>query len=416
MTSIHLTDSPFRHISDRSKAYVAAGNGPYVNTCEVLAQIDLSPANGKRVLLKPNAGRVAPSGSGIVTNPQVIAAAIDAFKKAGADVAVGESPIVGVKAQEAFDAIGITAVANERDCPVIDMNNRHFIEVSVPRGLVINSLKVCPEVFEYDIVVSLPVMKMHMHTGVTLSVKNMKGCLWRRSKVELHMLPPVKGYDEKPIDIAIADMSSVLRPHLSIIDGTVGMEGLGPSAGQAKHLDVVLLSVDAFAADAIACKLMGTQAEAIPHLRIGAEQGYGIIDINSITVIPDNWHEWISPFSPAPVNLSIEFPNINILDKNSCSACQSTLLLFLKRYGNRLFDYFPPDTEINIAIGKGNSEVPKGTLCIGNCTILNRENGIFIPGCPPVGSQILTAISGEPSVDSRDGHIEKSDNSQSDRK
>ena len=48
------------------------------------------------------------------------------------------------------------------------------------------------------------------------------------------MLPPMDGYDAKPIDVAIADMSGVLRPHLSIIDGTVGMEGLGPSAGKPK--------------------------------------------------------------------------------------------------------------------------------------------------------------------------------------
>jgi uncharacterized protein (DUF362 family) len=369
--------------------------------------MDLSPARGKRVLLKPNAGRVAPPGSGITTHPQVIAAAIDALKKAGADVAIGESPIVGVKAQEAFDAIGITSIARERDCPMIDMNSRPFVKVPVPDGLAINSLKVCPEVFEYDIVVSLPVMKMHMHTGVTLSVKNMKGCLWRRSKVELHMLQPVEGREEKPIDLAIADMSSVLRPHLSIIDGTVGMEGLGPSAGQAKHLGVVVASADAFAADTVACKLMGVQAEDIPHLRIGAERNYGVIDIDSIAVTPDSWGKWISPFSSPPDNLSIEFANINILDNKSCSACQSTLLLFLKRYGKRLFDYFPPETKINIAIGKGHMEVPEGTLCIGNCTILHKGKGIFIPGCPPVGSQILTAVSGKPSVDSMDGHIEK---------
>ncbi len=413
MKSFKLTDSPFKDSSKHPVVFVAAGEGPYTNTRMVLARMDLSPARGKRVLLKPNAGRVAPSGSGIVTHPQVIAAAIDEFRKAGAYVAIGESPIVGVKAQEAFDAIGITSIASKRDCPMIDMNERHFVNVQVPNGLAIDSLKVCPEVFEYDLVVSIPVMKMHMHTGVTLSVKNMKGCLWRRTKVELHMLPPVKGFDEKPIDLAIADMSSVLRPHLSIIDGTVGMEGLGPSAGQAKDLDVIVLSADAFAADAVACRLMGTQAEEIPHLRIAAERGYGMIDIKSISVIPENWHEWISPFSPPPANLSIEFPNINILDKNSCSACQSTLLLFLKRYGNRLFDYFPSGSKINIAIGKGNTEVPEGTLCIGNCTILNSKSGIFIPGCPPVGSQILTAISGKPSVDSRDGHIEKSDDNQS---
>ena len=54
------------------------------------------------------------------------------------------------------------------------------------------------------------------------------------------MLAQLDGHEEKPLDIAIADMSSVLRPGLSIIDGTIGMEGLGPSAGSPKALDVVL--------------------------------------------------------------------------------------------------------------------------------------------------------------------------------
>jgi uncharacterized protein (DUF362 family) len=409
MTSIRLTESPFRHSPIRPSVHVSGGDGPYGNTYAALAQVDLSPAGRKRVLLKPNIGRVAPPESGITTHPQVVAAAIDAFREAGADVAVGESPILGVKMEEAFDAAGITLIADERDCLLIDMDARRFVEVPVPDGVAINSLKVCPEVLEYDLVVSLPVMKMHMHTGVTLAVKNMKGCLWRRSKVGLHMLPPVEGYDEKPIDIAIADMSSVLRPHLSIIDGTVGMEGLGPSAGQVKPLGVMVVSADAFAADAIACKLMGTVAEDIPHLRIGAKRGYGVIDLDCISVTPDSWQDWSSPFTPPPENLSIEFPNVNVLDKNSCSACQSTLFLFLKHYGDRLFEYFPSDTSLRIAIGKGHEEVPEGTVCIGNCTVLHRRNGIFIPGCPPISSEILTLISGKPSVDSKDGHIAASD-------
>ena len=409
MTSMRRTDSPFLHSPNRPSVYVAGGDGPYANTRAALAQVDLSPARGKRVLLKPNAGRVAPPGAGITTDPQVIAAAIDAFSKAGADVAVGESPIVGVRTQEAFDASGITSIARERDCPMIDMDARRFVKVPVPDGLAIDFLKVCPEVLEYDLVVSVPVMKMHMHTGVTLAVKNMKGCLWRRSKVDLHMLPPVEGRDEKPIDIAISDMSAVLRPHLSIIDGTVGMEGLGPSAGQAKRLGVIVVSADAFAADAVACRLMGTQAEDIPHLRIGAERGYGVIDLDRMAITPDSWQDWGSAFAPPPENLSIEFPNINILDSNSCSACQSTLFLFLRHYGNRLLDYFPSDTGVCIAIGKGHEEVPKGTLCVGNCTAMHRGHGIFIPGCPPVSSQILTAVSGKPSVDSKDGHVVTSD-------
>ena len=85
------------------------------------------------------------------------------------------------------------------------------------------------------------------------------------------------------------------------------------------------------------------------------------------------------------------------MDHSSCSACQSTLLLFLMRYKERLFDYFPSQDKIHIAIGKGHTEVPEGTLLIGNCTSHQRNQGIFVPGCPPVGSQIFAAISDRPS-------------------
>jgi len=389
--------------STRPSVHVAQGGGAYDNTRTALQQVDLSPVRGKRVLLKPNTGRVAPPGSGITTHPDVVAGAIDAFRQAGAEVAVGESPIVGVRVMEAFDVSGITAVAAKRDCPLIDMDRRPFVEVPIPKGRAIQSLKVCPDVLECDFIVSLPVMKMHMHTGVTLAIKNMKGCLWRRSKVKLHMLPPVEGIDEKPIDVAIADMSSVLRPDLVVIDGTVGMEGLGPSAGQAKPLDAVVVSADAFAADAVACQLMGIKAELVPHLRMGAHRGYGVIDLHRMTVTPANWRDWISPFSLPPEDLAIEFPNITVLDSNSCSACQSTLLLFLAEYGERLFDFFPSQSTISIAIGKGNKDLPEGTLCIGNCTANCQSGGIYIPGCPPVGSEILTAICGKPAVNGVNG-------------
>ena len=373
---------------------MAHGSGAYANCRRALESVGLSPVQGKRVLLKPNVGRVAPPGSGIVTHPEVVAAAIDVFREAGAEVAVGESPIIGVDVQEAFAVAGMAAIAGQRGCPLIDMDRRPYIEVPVPEGQALHALRVCAEVLEFDFIVSIPVMKRHMHTGATLAVKNMKGCLWRRSKVELHMLPALPGSAEKPLDVAIADMASVLRPHLAIVDGTVGMEGLGPSAGRPKPLDAVVISADAFAADAVACQLMGTAAERIPHLRLGAARGYGVIDLDRLAVTPDQWRDAVSPFAAPPENLAIEFPNITVHDCHSCSACQSTLLLFLARNKDRIFDYFPSGAAIHVAIGKDHAELPPGTLLVGNCTAQHRDQGIFVAGCPPVGSQILAALEG----------------------
>ncbi len=393
------TDNPFFNTHARSQVFVAHGDGPYQNTLKALESVPLQIVSGKRVLLKPNAGRIAHSGEGVTTHAQVVAAAIDVFRQAGAEVAVGESPITGVNTQEAFDATGITAEAAKRDCPLIDMDQRPYVEVDIPNGRVIHQLKLCPEVLEFDVIVSIPVMKMHMHTAVTLSVKNMKGCLWRRSKVQLHMLEPIPDSNDKPLDVAIADMALVLRPHLAIIDGTVGMEGLGPSAGEPKELDCVVVGADGFAADAVACRLMGTRAEDVPHLRIGAERGLGVIDLDKMDIAPDCWRDWGSDFARPPQNLSIEFPNITVWDNNSCSACQSTLLLFLKEYAGRIFDYLPDQDSLEIAIGKGHKDLPERTLCIGNCTAGCRKGDFFVPGCPPVASEILKKLTGKTTLE-----------------
>jgi len=389
-------ENPFLESTGQPQVYISGGHGPYDNTRQALSNIDLSSITGKRVLLKPNVGRVAVSGSGIITEAQVVAAAVDAFQEAGATVAIGESPITGVKTFKAFEVAGISEIARQRNCQLIDMDKKSYKPVGIEAGAAIQSLRVCQDLFDFDVIVSIPVMKTHMHTGVTLSVKNMKGCLWRRSKVKLHMLPAIEGRTERPIDIAISDMSGVLKPHLAIIDGTVGMEGLGPGAGTPKPMDVVVVSSDPFAADAVACRLMGIEAEDVVHLNLAAKKNYGVIDLNQIKVFPDNWTDFVSAFELPPKTLSVKFPNVNILDKNSCSACQSTLLLFLEQDGKKIFDYFPKGARINMAMGKGHESVPDGTVCIGNCTKDHQEIGIFVPGCPPVGSKILDIISGNP--------------------
>jgi uncharacterized protein (DUF362 family) len=294
--------------------------------------------------------------------------------------------------EKAFEKSGITFIARERECPVINMDKRKPVEIAIREGVALKRLLVCSDIFDFDLIVSMPVMKTHMHTVATLSVKNMKGCLWRRSKVELHMLPRIPFVEDKSLNVAIADMASVLRPHLSIIDGTVGMEGLGPSAGEPKSLDLVIVGNDAIAADTIACIIMGIDPERLPYLRIAAERGYGSINPEEYFVTNPEWRSLCSPFIPVPENVSMQFPQATILDEQSCSACQSTLLLFMKRYADQLNEYFPDGKRISIAIGKGHKGVPPNTLCIGNCTRRFRDTGVYVPGCPPVASNILGTL------------------------
>ena len=148
-----LTENPLLPSPARTSVAVAHGQGPYDNTRAALALLDLAAVRGKRVLLKPNVGRVALPGEGITTHPEVVAAAIDALREAGAEVAVGESPITGVEVMEAFAAAGISAVAEQRGCRLIDMDRRPPVDMALDQGRVLGAIKVCPEVLEHDLVV-----------------------------------------------------------------------------------------------------------------------------------------------------------------------------------------------------------------------------------------------------------------------
>ena len=371
---------------------VSFGCNAYDVTRRALASLPLARASGKKVLLKPNAGRMAMPASGINTHPEVVAAAIDVFRDIGAVVSVGDSPIAGVRSVDALEMCGMADVVRRRGARLLDLDFRPPVIVRLENARALQQIEVCAEVMEHDLVVSIPVMKTHMHTGVTLAVKNMKGCLWRRSKTELHMLGPIAGSLERPLDIAIADLATGLRPHLAIVNGIIGLEGLGPSAGTMKPFGAVVVSADAFAADAVSCHLMGRDATMIAHLRLGAERHLGIINLEALRVSPHDWSLHVEPFAEPPRELSLDFPGVRVLDESSCSACQSTLLLFLKRYGENIIDYFGEQQPVRVAIGKGHKSLEPGTLCLGNCTMEHRKLGPFVPGCPPVVSTIHNVL------------------------
>jgi len=386
---------------------VSKGRDPYRTTQRALQRFPLPDLSGKRILIKPNAARLATPGQGVTTHPLVIQATINHLKEIGAkDIVIGESCIFGVEAERAFRVTGIREVAMSEGVKLLDLDQGDPTEIAIPGGRIVKKIRVPALLKAFDYIVSIPVMKTHMHTQVTLSIKNMKGLLWRREKARFHQLQ----YDEKitqgdkELDIAISDMASVLLPHLAIIDGTVGMEGMGPAYGKKKKMGLIVVGDNALSADVIAARLMGFDPGSVPHLRLTARKGLGEIRPEKIPVEPPDWIKWEVPFDPPPLKLSVPFRDIVVHDEGSCSACLSTLLVFLQNYHSQLTDYRLPDRKIHVGIGKYLKACPKGTIFIGNCTSKIKAMGIFIQGCPPVASDILEALEGKEDLE-RDGGL-----------
>ena len=371
-----------------------------------LDQISIPDLTGKTVLLKPNVGREIDPRTGVNTNPDVVRAVFKYLKKRfKAKYLIGDSPIINTDTRNAFKQSGFSQLINDPEIHFVDLDSKPFIEVDIPNGKILKKIKLTGYLNEIDFIISIPVLKMHMHTGASLSFKNLKGLIFKRNKITLHHLQAPDIIKKllnsmkhvKELDVAISDLAQVIKPDLAVVDAYYAQEGMGPSSGNAVRLNTIIASKNFLAADIIALALSQPNwtLDDVPHLKLISED---IINSpkcrDDILTIPENIQEFIKPLEPPPSSISIKYKNVNLIDIDSCSACLSTIFNLLKNNKAFIDEHFTPENPLNIAIGKGikQSDLYSDTYLIGNCTYNQQENGIFVKGCTPVESTILKII------------------------
>ncbi len=363
---------------------------------EALRRVYDTTVSVQTVLIKPNVGRVSSAGSGVCTDPEIVRGVIRFFASLGTKrIMVGDGSIWGVHLHEAMEKTGIKRICDEENVECIDLDAYGSMKVAIPQGVVVNELLCSAVLADVDCVISVPVMKTHMYTGVTLSIKNMKGCLYKMEKTTLHRLnkfvpDQTKG---RVLDYGIADMATVLMPHYTVIDGMVGLEGLGPSVGTPKPLGIVLASKDALACDLAAMFLMGFELYEVPHLWLIRDAQQPHLTLETLTVDNPTFFKTQTPFKRALMeNLEKDYPNIRVVEKGTCSACSAALMTFLRTHGDKFTDSNP----FILATGKDLSandftNLQGETFFIGNCAlnVAKKEGRPCCQGCPPIGSSIL---------------------------
>jgi uncharacterized protein (DUF362 family) len=374
-----------------------------------LDQLDIPDLTGKTVLLKPNVGRVVDPKQAVNTNPDVVSAVFHYLKeKFEANYLIGDSPIINTNTKEAFEQSGYLELISDPDIQFVDLDSRPPFELDVKNGKILKRIKLTGYWEEFDYIVSIPVLKMHMHTGASLSFKNMKGLIYKREKITLHhlqapdIIEQIKNSKKqvKELDVAISDLARVMQPDLAIIDASYAQEGMGPSSGNAIKMDTIIASTDFMAADIVALAISQPEwtLEDVPHLQIISEAfNDAPKSLDDIKTIPENIQEYVKYLEPPPETISIKYENVNLVDIDSCSACLSTIFNLLKNNKEFIDKNFTPDKPLNLAIGKGikPTDLYENTFLIGNCTTNQREKGVFIKGCTPVESTILKIIKEE---------------------
>jgi uncharacterized protein (DUF362 family) len=220
---------------------------------------------GKSVLLKPNIVEYIP-GRPVNTDPQLIGAAAEAFLRLrAASVTLAEGPGHHRDTGLLVHETGLADQLQHRKISFVDLNRDELVKTKLQANYSgLGHLWLPRTILASDFIVSMPKVKTHHWTGVTLSMKNMFGVVpgsrYGWPKNVLHWA----GIHE-----SILDICATVRPHFVIADGIIAMEGDGPLNGTPKALHTILLADDPVAADAELTRLLGLSPDRIRYIQEG---------------------------------------------------------------------------------------------------------------------------------------------------
>jgi uncharacterized protein (DUF362 family) len=209
------------------------------------------------------------------TNPTVVGTLVKMALEAGARrVRVMDTPYTS-DPETAYRTSGIQDAVLEAGGEMEIMSRVKFADIEIPSGRDIISWPIYRDVVEADVLINVPIAKHHGSARLTLGAKNLMGII--ESPNQFH----------RNLHQRIADLNTVVRPALTVVDAVRILTAHGPGGGNLADVekrDTVIASPDIVTADAYACTLFGKTADDIPYVRLAAEMGLGEKDWTAVEV------------------------------------------------------------------------------------------------------------------------------------
>jgi uncharacterized protein (DUF362 family) len=209
------------------------------------------------------------------TNPVVVATIVRLCLEAGARrVRVMDTPFTG-DPETAYKICGIQDAVIDAGGEMEVMSHVKFAKTDIPNGRDIKSWSVYRDVLEADVLINVPIAKQHGSTRLSLGAKNLMGVIQQPNQFH------------RNLHQRIADLHTVVRPHLTVVDAVRILTAHGPGGGNladVKQLETVIASHDTITADAYATTFFGLTPDDIGYVRLGAEMGLGEKDWSKVEV------------------------------------------------------------------------------------------------------------------------------------
>ena len=344
---------------------------------------------GNTVLIKPNIVVAKPTESGAVTDPRVCKAIANMVREVGARPIIAESSMIGTDTEEAIQVDGYGKL-REEGFEVIDLKKKGIetVKVPVPEGKSLRKVTLPKIVVDANVIISVPVMKTHDQAEVTLSLKNMKGVLPDVFKRKFHH---VFGVFQ-----GVADLCTVVKPALAVVDGIIAMEGLGPTDGDPVEMDLIIAGKDPVAVDAVTSAVMGFENPEFGCVEAAVKSGVGTADLNKIEVVGEPIAKVQRRFKRAKEALeALPFPEgfQLLMDEKTCSGCRNSVteVLMVVNAESQL-ERAAGWTVIAGKLDKLPDVNKEKLLLIGACTTKFKNEGVFVEGCPPHNRDICRGL------------------------
>jgi uncharacterized protein (DUF362 family) len=209
------------------------------------------------------------------TNPWVVAELVRLCLQAGARrVRVMDYPF-GSGAEQAYARSGIQEQVEAAGGQMEIMSRFKFVSTEIPQAVDLRQCDIYDDVLNADVVINVPIAKTHGLAQLTLGMKNLMGVI--RARPMMH----------RNLGQRIADLTSRVRPALTVIDAVRMLMVNGPTGGSldyVKKMDTVIASPDIVAADSYAATLFGLQPDDLDYVRAGAAMGLGRSDLDSLKI------------------------------------------------------------------------------------------------------------------------------------
>ena len=257
-----------------AKVAIVRGMDPQGITVEALEMVGAKDALSpdRPVLIKPNYINDRHPSTGITTDGRVIEGVIMYLRQQGVEAIIVGEGCGHSDTFRAFRVAGVDTLREKWHVKLVDLNKDDFVEVSPPDPLALKKVKIAKTALESTII-SVPKLKIHGGASVTLGLKNMMGA----------MTPKGSMHDGR-LSKNIADLASVVKPSVTVIDGIIAGEG-HETRGKPVKMDLVIAGTDPVAVDAVGAAVMGVSPETVKHLRHADEKGLGTCDLNQIEVV-----------------------------------------------------------------------------------------------------------------------------------